>query len=176
MDIEALKYPIGKYIPQPFSQVLLAEWLLDLQALPNMVEHTILNLDEDQLKTPYRPEGWTVHELVHHIADSHANAYIRFKLCLTEDNPVIKPYDEAAWAKLKDTVQLPINVSLTLLHALHRRWHAALKDLPQEMWNRTVYHPEQEKTMSLWYLLGMYVWHGKHHVAHITSLRDRMHW
>ena len=176
MDIEALKYPIGKYIPQPFSQVLLEEWLLDLQALPNMVEHTILNLDEDQLKTPYRPDGWTVHELVHHIADSHANAYIRFKLCLTEDNPVIKPYDEAAWAKLEDTVQLPVNVSLTLLHALHRRWHAALKDLPQEMWNRTVYHPEQEKTMSLWYLLGMYVWHGKHHVAHITSLRDRMQW
>ena len=120
--MEDLRYPIGKYQPQPFSEKQLQEWLIDIKFLPQHLENAVLNLDEAQLNTPYRPEGWTVKQVVHHVADSHMNAYIRFKLGLTEDNPTIKPYDEAAWAKLNDTSNLPINVSLTFLHALHTRW------------------------------------------------------
>jgi uncharacterized damage-inducible protein DinB len=174
--MEALKYPIGKYEPQPFSVMQLEEWLLEIETLPKRVEIAVTNLDEAQLQTPYRPEGWTVHQLVHHIADSHMNAYIRFKLGLSEDNPVIKPYLQKEWANMADTRNLPINISITLLFALHSRWHEVLKYISAEDWNRTVFHPEQKKEMTLWFLLGMYVWHGKHHVAHITSLRDRENW
>lgn len=174
--MEHLKYPIGKYVAQPFSEQLLSEWLLAIEALPNQVEAAVQNLDAAQLQTPYRPEGWTVHQLVHHIADSHTNAYIRFKLGLTEDNPVIKPYNENAWAKMADTQNLPINISLTILHAIHLRWWHVLKAITPAEWERTIYHPEHQQTMTLWYLLGMYVWHGRHHTAHITSLRNRMGW
>ncbi len=165
--MEHLKYPIGKYIEQPFSDKQLKEWLLDIQTLPMHVEHAIQNLDEVQLQTPYRPDGWTLHQVVHHIADSHVNAYIRFKLGLSEDNPTIKPYDENAWAQMADTKNLPINISITLLFALHRRLHEVLKNIKEEEWNRTIVHPEHNKQMTLWYLLGMYAWHGKHHVAHL---------
>jgi uncharacterized damage-inducible protein DinB len=140
------------------------------------MENAILNLDADQLATPYREGGWTVTQVVHHVADSHINAYTRFKLGLTELNPSIKPYDETAWAELSDTQQLPINVSLTLLHALHTRWHNIIMNIKPEEWNRTVFHPEQKKEMTLWYLLGSYSWHGRHHVAHITSLRESKNW
>jgi hypothetical protein len=113
---------------------------------------------------------------VHHVADSHINAYCRFKLGLTEDNPTIRPYDEAAWALLNDTEKIPINISLTLLYALHTRWYSVIADLTIAEWERKVFHPEAQKEMTLWYLLGNYAWHGKHHVAHITSLRDRNKW
>lgn len=171
------RYPIGKYEPQPFSIEKKVEWLADLKFLPLQLENSILNLDEKQLHTPYREDGWTVNQLVHHVADSHINAYCRFKLALTEDNPSIKPYDEKAWAELNDVRKLPVNISLTLLHALHARWYEALKYVKDDEWNnRTVFHPEQKKTLRLWYMLGSYAWHGKHHVAHITSLRERMGW
>ena len=174
--MEDLRYPIGKYITQPFSEKQMKEWLNDIKFLPQHLEHAILNLDEAQLATPYREGGWTVKQLVHHVADSHMNAYIRFKLGLTEDNPTIKPYDEAAWAEMNDTKNLPINISLTLLHALHIRWYEILKHMSAEELNRTVFHPEHKKEMSLWFLLGMYAWHSKHHVAHVTALRKRMGW
>ncbi|MFT3981459.1 MAG: putative metal-dependent hydrolase [Ferruginibacter sp.] len=174
--MEELKYPIGKYIEQPFSEQQLREWLLDIETLPLHVEHAVLNLDEAQLQMPYRPGGWTVHQLVHHIADSHMNAYIRFKLGLTEDNPTIKPYEEQRWAEMADTKNLPINISATILFAVHKRWTEVLKHIQPEEWNRTVYHPEHKKTMTLWFLLGMYAWHGRHHTAHITRLRERMGW
>jgi uncharacterized damage-inducible protein DinB len=136
-----------------------------------------LNLDEAQLHTPYREGGWTVHQLVHHVADSHINAYCRMKLALTEDNPTIKPYDEKLWAEMNDVQKLPINISLTLLHALHARWFEALKYVSDDEWNnRTLFHPEHKKTMRLWNVLGNYAWHGKHHVAQITALRERMGW
>lgn len=173
---EELKYPIGKYEPQAFSAEQKEQWLLDIQWLPEQVEHALLNLDEVQLQTPYRPQGWTVHQLVHHIADSHMNAYIRFKLGLTEDNPTIKPYEENQWALLADTRELPVNISITILHALHKRWITVLRDIADEQWNRTVFHPGSKTTMSLWFLLGMYAWHGRHHVAHITRLREREGW
>ena len=174
--MEDLRYPIGKFVPQPFSAEQLSKWIIDIKYLPNHLENAVLNLDEHQLQTPYRPEGWTVHQLVHHVADSHMNAYIRFKLGLTEMNPVIKPYDEAKWAKLNDTKNLPINISLTLLFALHTRWVTVLESIKEEEWNRTVFHPEQNKEITLWHLLGMYAWHSLHHTAHVTALRQRMNW
>lgn len=171
------RYPIGLYEPKPFSIEQKVEWLADIKFLPVLLENAILNLDEAQLHTPYREGGWTVHQLLHHVADSHMNAYIRFKLGLTEENPVIKPYDENKWATLYDVQKLPVNISLTLLHALHTRWYETLKDIRDDDWNnRTVFHPEHKRTMRLWYLLGMYAWHGKHHVAHITALREKMKW
>ncbi len=173
---EDLKYPIGKYIAQPFSRELLGEWLIDIKNLPQHLENAILNLDEAQLNTPYRDGGWTVKQVVHHVADSHMNAYIRFKLGLTEDNPTIKPYDEAAWAEMQDTQHLPVNISLTLLYALHLRWYEVLKNMNSADLDKTVFHPEHKKEMTLWFLLGMYAWHSRHHVAHITSLRERMKW
>lgn len=174
--MEELRYPLGKYQPQPFSNRQLQEWLIDIQFLPQHLENAVLNLDEQQLNTPYRPEGWTVRQVVHHVADSHMNAYIRFKLGLSEDNPTIKPYNEEAWAKMKDTAVIPINVSLTILHALHTRWMEVLRDIKEDEWNRTVVHPEHGKQLTLWFLLGMYAWHGRHHTAHVTSLRERMKW
>ena len=171
-----LRYPIGPYEPQPFSGKQKDEWLNDIKFLPQLLENAVINLDEPQLLTPYREGGWTIQQLVHHVADSHMNAYIRFKLGLTEDNPTIRPYDQVAWALLSDTEKLPINISLTLLYALHTRWYSVISDLRIEDWERTVFHPEHKKEMTLWYLLGMYACHGRHHVAHITSLRERNKW
>ena len=171
-----LRYPIGKYASQPYSAKQREEWLNDLKFLPQLIENAVLNFDEAQLQTPYRPEGWTVHQLVHHVADSHMNAYTRFKNGLTEDNPTIKPYEEKLWADMADTKNLPINISLTLLHALHARMYEVVRNISEKEFERTVVHPEHGKQMTLWFLLGMYAWHGKHHTAHITSLRDRNNW
>ena len=178
MSIESndLRYPIGKYQPQPFSTRQKEDWLNDIKFLPQLLENSLLNLDEAQLQTPYREGGWTVHQVVHHVADSHINAYCRFKLGLTEDNPTIRPYEEARWADLNDVASIPVNISITLLYALHTRWYAAISDLSVQDWERRVYHPEAKKEMTLWYLLGTYAWHGKHHAAHITSLRERNKW
>lgn len=169
------RYPIGKYEPQPFSTAQKEKWLADIRFLPEELERSIINLDAAQLQTPYREGGWTVQQLVHHVADSHMNAYTRFKLGLTENNPVIKPYDEKAWALLPDN-NLPVNLSLTILHALHLRWYTAIKDIADADWERTVVHPEHGREMSLWLLLGLYAWHGKHHTAHINSLREIKGW
>ena len=170
-----LRYPLGKYKSLPFSAATKKQWLADIKYLPQLLENALLNLDEAQLYTPYREGGWTVQQLVHHIADSHINAFCRFKLGLTEENPVIRPYDEKKWAELHD-INLPVNLSVTLLHALHARLYDLLSNLEESAWERTVIHPEHSQAMTLWYLLGSYAWHGRHHVAHITSLRDRMKW
>ena len=170
------RFPTGKYEPKPYSEQQKQDWLNDIKFLPQLLENAIVNLDEPQLHTPYRDGGWTVQQVVHHVADSHMNAYCRFKLGLTEDKPTIRPYEEAQWALLKDVQTIPLNVSITLLYALHTRWYAAISDLTPAEWERTVFHPEAKKEMSLWYLLGMYAWHGKHHTAHVTSLRERMGW
>ena len=170
------RYPIGKYQQQPFSSRQKQDWINDIRFLPQTLEQAILNLDEAQLNTPYREGGWTIKQLVHHVADSHMNAYCRFKLGLTEDNPTIKPYEEALWAELPDTKNLPINISLTLLHALHSRWIEILVNMKDADFDRTVFHPEHKKDLTLWFLLGMYAWHSRHHTAHITSLRERKGW
>jgi uncharacterized damage-inducible protein DinB len=171
-----LRYPIGKYLPQPYSERQKQEWLNDIKFLPQLLENSILNLDEAQLQTPYREGGWTVHQLVHHIADSHINAYIRFKLGLTENTPTVVAYEEKRWADLRDVQTIPINISMTLLYALHTRWYAAIAELGGEDWQRTVFHSAHQQKQTLWHLLGVYAWHGKHHVAHITSLRERHNW
>lgn len=170
------RYPIGPYQPQPFSENLKEEWLADIRFLPNAVEQAISNLDAGQLHTPYREGGWTVNQLVHHMADSHMNAYIRFKLGYTECAPTIKPYEEKLWAETSDVRDLPVNISVTLLFALHQRLAHFLQSLEEEDWNKTVFHPEHKQEWSLWHLLGMYSWHGRHHTAHITALRERMGW
>lgn len=176
-----LRYPTGKFADQPYAhaeydETLKESLLQEIRVLPQALEYSIINLDTAQLETPYRDGGWTVQQLVHHVADSHMHAYIRFKLGLAEDHPTIKPYNEAEWAKLSDTVYTPVNISLTLLHALHARWNELLKHMQEEDWKRTFYHPEQKKDISLWGLLKIYAWHGKHHVAHINALRKRMDW
>ena len=170
------RYPIGKYEQEPFSAKQKQDWINDIRLLPQALENAVLNLDEAQLNTPYREGGWTVKQVVHHVADSHMNAYCRFKLALTEDNPTIKPYQEHLWAELPDTKNLPINISLTLLHALHARWIEILVNMKDEDFNRTAVHPEYQKTLTLWYFLGMYAWHSRHHTAHITTLRQKKNW
>jgi len=172
-----VRYPIGKFEPEPYSTELKNKWINDIRFLPNDIEIAIQHLDEYQLDTPYRNGGWTIKQLVHHIADSHMNAYIRFKLALTEENPTIKPYEEAEWAKLPDTFNVPVNVSVTLLHALHRRWTVINESISEaEFANRTVLHPQHQKQLTLWHLLGMYAWHGKHHLAHINRLKEQKNW
>ena len=173
--MENLQYPIGKYEEQPFSEQQKKRWLADIAQLPNMLEGSITNLDEPQLHTAYRPGGWTVHQLVHHVADSHINAFCRMKLTLTEENPTIKPYEQDLWVQQAD-VALPINISLTLLHSLHFRMYALLSAVKEGGWQRTYFHPETKKQFTLWYLLGSYAWHGRHHVAQITGLRERKGW
>ena len=170
-EVSDPRYPIGKYQPQPFSHKLLADWLNDIKFLPISLEQSILNMDAHQLDSPYREGGWKIRQLIHHVGDSHMNAYIRFKLALTEELPVIKPYEEKLWAELNDS-SLPVNISLTLLHALHARWYEAIKDLKKEEWEtKKVFHPEHKKELTLWYLLGMYSWHGRHHIAHVRNAR-----
>jgi uncharacterized damage-inducible protein DinB len=170
------RYPIGKYEERPFSLEQKQAWFADLRFLPKDLEMAVQDLDAHQLDTPYREGGWSVKQVVHHVADSHMNALIRFKLGLTEDNPTIKPYDEALWAKLDDVDTVPINVSLTILYGVHQRLVKTLENITEEQWQRTLVHPEHQRQMTLWYLLGNYAWHGKHHVAHITSLRERNNW
>lgn len=167
--IKDSQFPICEFVPEPFTAAAVDEKIGDIEWLPSQVEFAISNLNEEHLHSPYRIGGWTIHELVHHIADSHMNAFIRCKLCLSEINPVIKPYDENAWVKQADVVQLPVNVSTTLLHALHKRWVALLRSVGNEEWHRRVTHPEHGKEMTLWYMLCLYSWHGRHHVAHITN-------
>ena len=173
---EDLRYPIGHYEPQAYADELRETWLAEIKFLPQAIEHAITNLTEEQIHTPYRDGGWTVHQLVHHVADSHINAYCRFKLGLTENAPTIKPYEENLWVETADVTNLPINISITLLHALHAKWYEMLKDLSAGDLQRTIYHPEQKKEITLWVLLGMYAWHSRHHVAHITALRSRKGW
>jgi len=176
-SIENLRYPIGKFQkPEKPTPQLEQEWITAIEALPSWLDVCIENLDEKELHTPYRDGGWTVQQVIHHIADSHMNAYIRLKLALTEDNPVIKPYKEALWATLKDSDVVPVNISVTLLHALHRRWVAILRNMQSSDWERTYHHPEQNRDVPLWEMTAMYAWHSRHHMEHIRQLRERMNW
>ena len=170
------KYPIGKYEAQPFSVSQKKKWLADIQFLPNELEQAIENLDEAQLHTPYRDGGWTVHQLVHHLADSHMNSFIRFKLALTEENPTIKPYEENAWSETADVTKEPINVSITLLYALHKRWLTLLQNMTDADFEKTLFNPQRRGQLTLWEMLGIYAWHGKHHVAHIKTLKENKGW
>jgi len=171
-----LKYPIGKFnYDGPLTEENRQRLLGDIAQAPANLRSAVKGLSEAQLDTPYRPDGWTVRQVVHHVPDSHMNAFIRFKLALTEDEPTIKPYAEDRWAELADTKATPIEVSLTLLDSLHNRWVRLLRSLSPEDWKRTFRHPELG-VMTLDKTLAMYAWHGRHHAAHITSLRERNGW
>ena len=146
--MEDLKYPIGKFEPKPFSNTQLEEWLIDIEVLPKALEFSIVNLDAQQLEEPYRQDGWTIKQVVHHVADSHTNALIRIKLGLTEVNPTIKPYDEAAWANLNDVELVPINVSLTMVHCIHAKMLALFTSMQAADWDKTIYHPASEMTIT----------------------------
>lgn len=171
-----LQYPIGKFqSPGRLSSEQRNELIQNIGALPGLLLQAVEGLDDAQQDTPYREGGWTVRQVVHHLADSHMNAYIRFKLALTEDEPTIKPYDEAAWAKFADASTAPIDSSLVLLTTLHDRWVRTLREMQPEQFERKFVHPERGP-MDLDMQLALYDWHGRHHLAHITSLRDRMGW
>src|SRR4051812_37536789 len=171
-----LRYPIGRldrktsYSPEERRAALDA-----IAAAPAKLRTAVKGLSDSQLDTPYRPGGWTVRQLVHHVADSHMNAYVRFRLALTEDNPTIKPYEEAQWAELPDAKSLPVAVSLNLLDALHERWIVLLRATTGDTFQRSLSHPENGP-MTIDSLLNVYSWHGRHHTAHVTALRERMGW
>jgi hypothetical protein len=170
-------YPIGKFtLEGEITPARREGWIAELADAPAELRAAVYRLTDAQFDTPYRAGGWTVRQVVHHLPDSHLNAYLRFKLALTEDNPTIKPYQEARWAELPDTAGTQVGVSLVLLEALHRRWVVLLKALGEAEWSRTYFHPDQKKALKLGAVLAMYAWHGKHHVAHITGLRERMGW
>jgi hypothetical protein len=175
-DLDDLRYPIGRFTP-PASSIagVRAPHIETLRALPENLRAAALGLSDVQLDTPYREEGWTLRQVVHHVADSHANAYIRFKLALTEIWPNVKPYDEAAWARLADSRQLPVDVSLAFISALHHRWVALLESLSEEDFRKGYNHPETGR-QNLAQVLALYAWHSRHHTAHISGLRSRKNW
>jgi hypothetical protein len=169
-----LRYPIGKFAQESaLSPERREECIADIADAPRRLRAGVSGMSPGEFDTPYRPGGWTVRQVVHHLPDSHLNAYIRFKLALTEPEPTIKPYDQESWAQLADTQLTPIEVSLQLLESLHARWTVLLKSLRPEDWARTFRHPELG-VVSLESNLAMYAWHGRHHVSHITSLRERL--
>ncbi len=169
------RYPVGKFhYDGPYTEAQRQELITTLAELPAKLRAAVSGLNDKQLDTPYRDGGWTVRQTVHHVADSHMNSFIRFRLAITEDNPTIKPYDEARWAEISDAKE-PVEVSLTLIDSLHRRMVVMLRDFKPEQWKRTLVHPENGQ-MTLDKVLGIYGWHSKHHVAHITELRKRMGW
>ena len=175
--LEELKYPIGRYQrPDSYTEHDINKWIQAIESLPLTMDLCIENLDSVQLHTPYRPDGWTIQQVIHHVADSHLNAYIRLKLALTEDNPTINPYDENKWALLPDVEAVPVNVSVTMLHTVHRRLSAVLRAMNGDQWTRTYYHPQYQRSFPLWEMVALYAWHGRHHSEHIRSLRERMNW
>jgi hypothetical protein len=171
-----LRYPIGEFkFEAPLTDEQRQTCLDTIEQTPARMRAAVAGLAEDQLDTPYRPEGWTVRQVVHHVPESHLNSYLRFKLAITENEPTIKPYFEDRWAQLDDAREAPIELSLDLLDALHRRWIWFLRSLKPEDYQRTFRHPELG-IVSLDKNIALYAWHGQHHVAHITSLRERMGW
>jgi uncharacterized damage-inducible protein DinB len=169
------RYPVGDFVkPAAHSPESIAQSIETIRLLPQRLREAVDGLDDSQLDTPYRDGGWTVRQLVHHVADSHANAYVRIKLALTEDWPTIKPYEEAIWAELPDS-KLPIAVSLDILTALHSRWAFLLDSLTEEQLQRGYVHPAGGR-QGLPQVLALYAWHSRHHTAHLTSLRSRMGW
>ena len=171
-----LRYPIGHFsAPAGSIAGVRSAHIQTLRELPDHLQAAVSGLSDAQLDTPYRDDGWTVRQVVHHVADSHANSYVRFKLALTEDWPTIKPYDEAAWANLTDSRVMPVAPSLSFISALHARWVALLESLSEEDFQRGYNHPAMGR-QNLATALALYAWHSRHHTAHITSLRARMGW
>lgn len=171
-----LRYPVGKYARcDALTAEQRAAAIAQIAATPKNLREAVAGLSHEQFDTPYRPGGWTVRQVVHHLPDSHMNSYVRLKLALTENEPTIKAYEEQLWAELADSRDTPVEVSLTLLEALHQRWEILLRSMKAEDFSRTLRHPVLGP-MTLDNLVNLYAWHGRHHVAHITALREREGW
>jgi hypothetical protein len=171
-----LQFPVGKFAAQSLvTDDTRRTCIREISGAPAALRAAVAGLAAPQLDTPYRPGGWTVRQVVHHVPDSHMNAYCRFKFALTENNPAIKAYDEAAWANVADTAKTPLDVSLSLLDALHARWVVLLESMQAEDFARSLQHPEKG-TITLDWMLQLYAWHGRHHAAHVTELRKREGW
>lgn len=175
-DMETLRYPIGRYKPAPYySEADIANFTNHIAELPARLRNAVQGLTDVQLDTPYRQGGWTVRQVVHHLADSHINSYTRFRMALTEDLPNIKTYEEMGWAELPDAKKGPVKLSLDLLEALHTRWVIMLRGLEPQQLKRAFMHPDLGE-VALEKSLALYSWHGLHHLAHIESLKKRMSW
>jgi len=171
LDLQKLKFPIGEFSSlESYTTEQINSYIADIEALPLQLRKEVEGLSDVQLETPYRPDGWTIRQVVHHIPDSHMNAFIRFKLTLTEDNPAIRPYFEDRWANLSDA-KMPADVSLNLTEAVHARWVNILKNMKPEEFERQYTHPEYKKVFTLKEALHMYSWHGKHHLEHIKQAK-----
>lgn len=169
-DLEKLKFPIGKHkLPAVVDADMIKHWIAEIETLPMDLISLANKLTSAQLNQQYRPGGWTVRQVIHHLADSHLNAYMRFKLAVTEENPSIRPYFEERWAETEDAKHGDIDLSVNLIEALHKRWVVFLKSIKIEDFDRTLFHPEHQKTFTIKYLLSTYAWHGKHHLAQIKS-------
>ena len=175
-DLEKLRYPIGRFEPPSrIDRDQIGRWISDIEALPADLRRTVRGLTDTQLNTPYRPGGWTIRQVIHHLPDSHINSFIRFKLALTENRPEIKPYFEDRWAELPDYSMTPVSASLDLLEGLHQRWVALLRSLTRQDLERTFIHPESG-LVKLPETIGSYAWHGRHHLAHIREAIRREGW
>ncbi|MCC6784301.1 MAG: putative metal-dependent hydrolase [Planctomycetes bacterium] len=175
-ELERQKYPIGRFaMPSSVDAALRRTWIDGIAAQPTAFRNAVAGLSDAQLDTPYRDGGWTLRQVAHHLPDSHLHAYCRTKYALTEDHPTVKPYDEAAWSKLPDAL-LPVAPSLAIFEHVTTRWLVVLRAMREAEFARTWFHPEQGKTFTLDRLLGLYDWHGRHHLAHITALRQRRGW
>ena len=171
--MEELKYPVGRVsFPEQITQEMIQGWIANIEAFPTAVEEEVRDLDTHQLQYRYRPEGWTIHQVVNHCADSHTNSLIRFKWVLTEDKPTIKPYFEARWAELPDTLDYPVQEGVALLKQLHKRWVFLLKNLTPEQLERTYVHPEKGLTFDLKQTICQYDWHCRHHLQHIKNAKE----
>jgi hypothetical protein len=176
-DSEAIRYPIGRFVkPDRFNPADRRSWLQAIAALPSWLDVLMQNLDAEQLETPYREGGWNMNQVIHHLADSHMNAFIRLKLALTENEPTVKPYEETRWAETPEIQSVPANVSITLLHALHRRWTDLLERMTDTDWERGYYHPELQQVVPLWEMTAKYAWHGRHHMEQLRAMREREGW
>lgn len=167
-----LRYPIGIYqSPESIDAAMLHQWIDEIASLPQRLQNLVAGMTDKQLDQPYRPGGWTARQVIHHLPDSHLNAYTRFKLALTEDKPVIKPYNEGLWAELPEAKAAPIASSLVLLDALHARWSQTIRNLSEDQLQRSFIHPESREEVILADCVGNYAWHGNHHFAHVEGVK-----
>ncbi|NIK75723.1 putative damage-inducible protein DinB [Paenibacillus castaneae] len=174
--MDKLRYPIGRYSFEGMTVKHREQWIADMEKLPSQLAAALSDLDETQLDTPYRSGGWTVRQVVHHLADASINSFGRFKLALTEANPTIKPFNADRWAETADSLQASPSTSAAIIEGIYARWVLLLRSMESADFERMFYHPEKGSQIGLAYFLGYVSWHGRHHVAHITSLRERKDW
>jgi hypothetical protein len=173
-ELDILRYPTGKFVaPENFSEQDIQKWITNVEELPNLLRNELASFTDEMQDTPYRDGGWSARQVVHHVADSHMNAYIRFKLALTEDSPVIKPYQEKLWSELPDAKTSPCEISLDILDALHRRWIMVLRKMKGPDFERKFINPETKREFRLGVALALYSWHGLHHLGHLRIVKRK---